>query len=224
MTWLMLRDLKTYFAQKGSKLLSIGEQKLREHMKREAALYETGTAKGSADNDVAFLRCVTVKEQLLTALRAHSDRGQLRQLGMISGSELRATVLGDKGGAYTKLLLVVWDVVECQSPKNTVLLGMYRSGEEYELIAKVFGSVFDQLAALTSERALGLVPSALSAAAVSTTNLPRRAVAAIGRERRTCNAHLALPRLLLLSPPPSLTLTRTSLARSLFGCPSDTAR
>ncbi len=153
----MLRHLKTFFDQKGSSLVSAGEQKLREQMKRDAALYETGSEKGEAGRDVAFVRCVNVREQLLTALRAHSARGQLLQRGMISGSELRATVVGDKGGAYTKLLLIVWDVVDCQSPKHTVLLGMYRSDEDYDLSAKVFGSLFEQLAALTAETALGVV-------------------------------------------------------------------
>jgi hypothetical protein len=95
---------------------------------------------------------------------------------------------------------------------------MYRSGEEYELIAKVFGSVFDQLAALASESALGVVPSALSAAAVSATNLPRRAVVAIDGERRKRTAHRALPRLfLLLSAPP---LSNTDAHFSLACSPS----
>jgi hypothetical protein len=190
----MLRNLKTYFDQKGLALLSAGEQKLREQMNRDAALYETGIQKDEAGRDVAFVRCVNVKEQLLTALRAHSARGQLRQRGMISGSELRATVVGDKGGAYTKLLLIVWDVVDCQSPKHTVLLGMYRSDEDYEMIAKVFGSLFDQLAALTTETSIGVVPSAIAAAAVSTTKQSWR-VAAVGREqrKRTQSLHALLP-------------------------------
>lgn len=106
-TWLLLRKLKTFFDQKGSTLLSVGEQKVRERMKADAARYETGEMKDDAGNDVAYVRCTDVKQQLLAALTAHRDSGRLGQYGHISGSELRCTVLGDKGGAYTKLLLSV---------------------------------------------------------------------------------------------------------------------
>ena len=98
-TWLLLRKLKTFFDQKGSPLLSVGEQKLRAHMNADAALYQTGVAKGDGGTDVAYVRCTNVKQQLLAALAAHRNSGQLHQYGMVSGSELRRTVLGDKGGA-----------------------------------------------------------------------------------------------------------------------------
>jgi Protein of unknown function (DUF1280) len=164
--------LKTFFDHKGSALLSVGEQKLRDRMNADAALYETGVVKDEAGNDVAYVRCTNVKQQLLAALAAHRDRGQLQQFGRLSGSELRATVLGDKGGAYTKLLLSVWDVVDSQSPKNCILLGMYRGDESYGFIGSVFGPVMEQLAALTAETALNVLPSAVPSAA------PTAAVAA----------------------------------------------
>lgn len=151
--------MKTFFDQKGSTLLSVGEQKVRQRMKADAARYETGELKDDAGNDVAYVRCTDVKQQLLEALAAHQDSGQLRQYGHISGSELRCTVLGDKGGAYTKLLLSVWDVVDSQSPKNCILLGMYRGNESYGVINSVFGPVWQQLAALTAETAFGALPS-----------------------------------------------------------------
>ena len=179
-TWLLLRKLKTFFDQKGSPLLSVGEQKLRAHMKDDAALYETG---GDCGNDVVYVRCTNVKQQLLAALAAHRDSGQLHQYGMVSGSELRCTVLGDKGGAYTKLLLSVWDVVDSQSPKNCLLLGMYRGDESYGVIRDVFGLVFEQLAALTSETALNVLPSAVPSSTPPTHT--RRATAALRRERST---------------------------------------
>lgn len=194
-TWLLLRKLKTFFDQKGSTLLSVGEQKVRQRMKADAARYETGELKDDTGNDVAFVRCNDVKQQLLAALAAHRDSGQLRQYGRISGSELRCTVLGDKGGAYTKLLLSVWDVVDSQSPKNCILLGMYRGNESYGVISTVFGPVWEQLAALTAETAFGALPSSMptmaggpasasaSAAAASASAL-RRAARAIRRDQR----------------------------------------
>ena len=182
-TWLLLRKLKTFFDQKGSPLLSVGEQKLRAHMNADAALYEKGTVKGDGGNDVVYVRCTSVKQQLLMALAAHRDSGQLHQYGMVSGSELRCTVLGDKGGAYTKLLLSVWDVVDSQSPKNCLLLGMYRGDESYSVIRDVFGPVFEQLASLTAETALNVLPSAVPSS-IRTTQT-RRATAAMRRERST---------------------------------------
>ena len=167
MTWLMLRKLKTFFDQKHSLLLSVGEQKLREVMQRDAARYETGTFDKNGV-EIAILRCVFVFVFLLVSMRAHSARGQLVQRAAICNNELRATVVGDKGGAYTKLLLVVWDVVDCQSPKNTVLLGMYRGDEHYTAIDRAFGPVFEQLHALTCEAALNIAPSPIA----TTTRLP----------------------------------------------------
>jgi hypothetical protein len=196
-TWLLLRKLKTFFDQKGSTLLSVGEQKVRERMKADAARYETGELKDDANNDVAYVRCSDVKQQLLAALAAHRDSGQLRQYGHISGSELRCTVLGDKGGAYTKLLLSVWDVVDSQSPKNCILLGMYRGNESYGVINSVFGPVWEQLAALTAETAFGALPSPVAApaggggtasasasAAAASASASRRAARAIRRDQR----------------------------------------
>jgi hypothetical protein len=43
MTWTMLRAVKTFFAQLGIPLFSVGEQKLRENMKESTKLYQTGT-------------------------------------------------------------------------------------------------------------------------------------------------------------------------------------
>ena len=185
-TWLLLRKLKTFFNQKGSTLLSVGEQKVRQRMKADAARYETGELKDDTGNDVAFVRCNDVKQQLLAALAAHRDSGQLRQYGHISGSELRCTVLGDKGGAYTKLLLSVWDVVDSQSPKNCILLGMYRGNESYGVINSVFGPVWEQLAALTAETACGALPSPVptTAGGGGTASALRRAARAIRRDQR----------------------------------------
>ena len=176
--------MKTFFDQKGSTLLSVGEQKVRERMKADAARYETGELKEDAGNDVAYVRCTDVKQQLLAALAAHRDSGQLRQYGHISGSELRCTVLGDKGGAYTKLLLSVWDVVDSQSPKNCVLLGMYRGNESYGVINSVFGPVWEQLAALTAESAFGALPSPVPATAGGATASPSAATASASASRR----------------------------------------
>jgi hypothetical protein len=180
-TWLLLRKLKTFFDQKGSALLSVGEQKLRERMNADAALYETGVVKDEAGNDVAYVRCTNVKRQLLSALAAHRERGQLQQFGRLSGSELRATVLGDKGGAYTKLLLTVWDVVDSQSPKNCILLGMYRGDESYSVISSAFGPVMQQLASLTAETELNVLPSAVPSAAPTAAVAAPTAVAASAR-------------------------------------------
>jgi len=154
-------------------------------MNADAALYETGTLKDDAGGDVAYVRCTNVKQQLLTALNAHRDNGQLHQFGRLSGNELRATVLGDKGGAYTKLLLTVWDVVDSQSPKNSVLLGMYRGDESYSVIHSAFGPVFDQLAALTTDTTLNLLPSATTASAPVSREQSTRAAIVQARARHT---------------------------------------
>jgi Protein of unknown function (DUF1280) len=184
MTWLMLRHLKTFFVRKAVKLMSVGEQVLREHITRAAARYESGAVRShdhaAGRDEVAFIRCTDVKEQLLEYLREHAAHRRLRQLGAVSGDKLRVTVVGDKGGAYTKLVLVVWDVLECQSPKNTVLLGMYRGDEEYDLMAQVFGPVFQQLAALTQDNAFAVPPSPAIAQAHPTA----AAIAALAHDKR----------------------------------------
>jgi hypothetical protein len=144
MSWTMLRELKTFFAAKGSKILSESEQKVRATMKDSAALYETGTVKYN-NKDIAFVRCIDPMKQLMTVLRAHAANGNLRQRSAVSGTELRLLCVGDKGGCYTKLMLCILDVVDPLSPNNGVFLGMYEAGEKYELVSKVFDTIFAQL-------------------------------------------------------------------------------
>lgn len=143
----MLRLLKTFFHSKGSRLLSVGEGKIRDKINVGGVLYEKGTVKFKS-KDVAYVRCVDVKTKMLETLKAHAAAGHLKQYAAISGDALRVSVLGDKGGAYTKLIMTVWDVEEGQSPLNSIPLGMYAEGEEYELLKDVFGPIFDQIATI----------------------------------------------------------------------------
>lgn len=144
MTWLDLRQMKTFFAEKGSKLMSVGEHKIRSIVEVGSEYYKGGTTTFNGE-PVEFVRCVNVQAQVVSVLNDRAKAGHLKQC---SGTALRATVLGDKGGDFTKLVLVVWDVDECQSPNNSIVLGMYRYGEEYELMKEVFGPVLQQLAAV----------------------------------------------------------------------------
>src|SRR6195952_835394 len=95
MSWTMLRELKTFFAEKGSMLLSESEQKVRAAMKEAAAIYETGTV-NYKNKYIAFVRCIDPMKQLMALLRAHAANGNLRQRSAGSGTELRLLCVGDK--------------------------------------------------------------------------------------------------------------------------------
>ena len=168
MSWTMLRELKTFFAEKGSKLLSESEQKVRIAMKEAAAFYETGTV-NYKNKDIAFVRCTDPMKQLMAVLHAHAANGNLRQRSAVSGTELRLLCVGDKGGSYTKLMLCILDVVDPLSPNNGVFLGMYEAGEEYELVSKVFGTIFSQLATMQSAP-INISPSKAQPPAVASTS------------------------------------------------------
>jgi len=167
----MLRELKTFFAEKGSKLLSESEQKVRAAMKEAAATYETGTVKYK-NKDIAFVRCIDPMKQLTAVLRAHAENGNLRQRSAVSGTELRLLCVGDKGGRYTKLMLCILDVVDPLSPNNGVFLGMYEAGEKYELVSKVFSTIFSQLATMQSAP-INISPSKPPPPAVVSTSAQR---------------------------------------------------
>jgi len=156
MSWDMLRAVKTFFTALGIPLFSVGEQKLRENMKEATQLYKTGTVtfekqteeKGTVKlekTEVEFIWCTDVRTQLETIMKGHALNQRVIQRSAITGVELRLTLLGDKGGAYTKLFLSIWDVMNSQSPLNGMLLAMYHYGEEYDLIKEVFGPVIKQL-------------------------------------------------------------------------------
>ena len=171
----MLRELKTFFAAKGSALLSVSEQNVRAAMKAAATLYETGTINDN-NKEIAFVRCTDPMKQLTAVLHAHAANERLKQRSGVSGTELRLLCLGDKGGQYTKLMLCILDVEDPLSPNNGVFLGMYEAGEKYELVSKIFGTIFSQLATMQSAP-INITPSKASPAAAATkaatTNTPQ---------------------------------------------------
>jgi hypothetical protein len=142
-----LRQLRSFFIAKGSRLLSHNEQRLRARKSDMVAGFESGTAiiKGQR---FPYVRCTDVMAELKAHVDAFAAAGMLQQRADITGSELRVTLMGDKGGDFTKLLLSIWDVTDSLSPLNCVFLGFYKGAEDYDAIAEVFGPILRQLGSL----------------------------------------------------------------------------
>jgi hypothetical protein len=198
MSWLDLRKAKTFFAAKGSKLLSVGEQKMRIKMEDAALCYQTGSVQHEGDS-IDYVRCIDVQAQLTAVLNSQAAAGHLVQRSAISGTALRATVLGDKGGHFTKLVLIVWDVEQCQSPNNSIVLGMYRYGEDYDLIKEVFGPILKELSVIS---VYDILPSAVPSSDKLSTDVQHRKPdchrcaslerRGVTRTQQTCNRYESL--------------------------------
>jgi hypothetical protein len=166
LTYKDLRVLKRAFTSFGSKLLAGNEQALRDNLRARSSRYESGWC-----GTTPFIRCVDVCGQLCEFLRGHAVGGSLKQRAAVSSDELRVTILGDKGGAYTKFLLTIWDVNEAQSPHNAVLLAMYKGDEDRDLIRTILTPVLEQLDKID----LGSVnPPVMPSHGVSAENKPPR--------------------------------------------------
>ena len=134
-SWTNIRLIKTFFDHCGCKQFSVSEKRIRAALSTESDRYEAGTV--SIDGrSVHFVRCIDAACELRMALQRHAYAGKLIQH---NSDELRVTVIGDKGGEYTKLVLSIWDVVDNQSPHNAVFIGMYEGDEEHAIISDVFG-------------------------------------------------------------------------------------
>src|SRR4051812_29960221 len=92
-----LRQLRSFFIAKGSRLLSHNEQRLRALKNEMVAGFESGTAivKGQR---FPYVRCTGVMAELKAHVDAFAAAGMLQQRADITGSELRVTLMGDKGG------------------------------------------------------------------------------------------------------------------------------
>ena len=152
-----LRQLRSFFIAKGSRLLSHNEQRLRARKSEMVAGFESGTAiiKGQR---FPYVRCTDVMAELKAHVDAFAAAGMLQQRADISGKELRVTLMGDKGGDFTKLLLSIWDVTDSLSPLNCVFLGLYKGAEDYDAIAEVFGPILRQLGSLPPIRWMPSAP------------------------------------------------------------------
>jgi hypothetical protein len=142
-----LRQLRSFFIAKGSRLLSHNEQRLRARKIEMVAGFESGTATIKGQR-FPYVRCTDVMAELKAHVDAFAAAGMLQQRADITGSELRVTLMGDKGGDFTKLLLSIWDVTDSLSPLNCVFLGFYKGAEDYDAIAEVFGPILRQLGSL----------------------------------------------------------------------------
>jgi hypothetical protein len=100
--------------------------------------FESGTAIVK-DQRFPYVRCTDVMAELKAHVDAFAAAGMLQQRADISGKELRVTLIGDKGGDFTKLLLSIWDVTDSLSPLNCVFLGFYKGIEDYDAMQKCLG-------------------------------------------------------------------------------------
>ena len=88
-----------------------------------------------------------IGDSLTRRVQSLYDSGKLLQ-GEQFGNKLWVSIIGDKGGSYTKLCLLIGNVTNTNSRANLLLVGVYKGSDSNQFMNNCFKSQIDELNSL----------------------------------------------------------------------------
>ena len=108
------------------------EKSLHEYVGKLEMPFESGTFTSEVSKTVHFVRIVDVKHVIMQFVEELLESDSLETPGNINNNTLYISLLGDKGGTSTKLLLQVLNTKDLimQSNRTAKMIGIYEGDKE----------------------------------------------------------------------------------------------
>ena len=145
--WEQIRMLKRDFTETFGFDVFESEKELRNYIGKFEMPFESGTFANESAKSVNFVRVSDVKFVLKQLVEEMIDNNELTNLEIVGQNTLYVSLLGDKGGTSTKLLLQVLNTEsQAHSNRYSKMIGIYEGDKENrDCIEGIFGGLMKDI-------------------------------------------------------------------------------